>query len=159
MGLSIGVKDNEKALKFYPSPSTIYNISKALIDKNLIFFGHYPYKGLKAELNTSYNNIQDIKCDSAVIDVLKIPSDTTFLAIKFWIMYSNQYQPEIIRLLDENNKVVGFAQPEIIGRSFLRTSFNKNPTQINGYIFANAMGQKIKAVGDTSSCFAELLVQ
>ena len=65
----------------------------------------------------------------------------------------------IISLLDEDNQTIGFAQPEISSRSFLRTSFNKNPTQINGYIFANAMGQKIKAVGDTSSCFAELLVQ
>lgn len=159
LALSIGVKDDEKILQIYPSVTTIYNISEKSIERDLTFFGHYPYKGLRTELKTSFNNIQNIRCDAAVIEIKKIPSDTNFLAIKAWIMYSNQYQPEIIRLLDKDNKIIGFAQPEIIGRSFLRTSFNQNPTQINGYIFANAMGQKIKAVGDTSSCFAELLVQ
>lgn len=159
LALTMGVNDSDNILKIHPSTKHVVDISEKLIERNLIFFGHYPYKGLRTELNTSFNNIQNIKCDSAIIQINKIPTDTNFLAIKFWIMYSNQYQPEIIRLLDEDNKVVGFAQPEIIGRSFLRTSFNNNPTQINGYIFANAMGQKIKAVGDTSSCFSELLIQ
>jgi hypothetical protein len=132
LGLSMGVFVDERLKTIHPDKVKVYTIKNKLIERNI---------------------------GSGLNQNLALSSDNRFNEISFWIEYKNEKKPELIRLVDNSNNIVGFALANQTGHSFFQNKDSKNVTQISGYILSEFVGSKITLVGDNSSCYAELLVQ
>lgn len=159
LALSMQVNDERQIQEIAGPSKSILAIAKPAADLHVGFFGNDPFKGLRSELNTRTPLIRATNCVGKITTIRVLPSDPQFLRIEGEISNpSSQAMSEILKIVDSNHEVIGFALTANLTSSILplKKSLGAN-YQFIGYFLNRRDNQAIEIQPNNGLC--QLILQ
>jgi len=109
LSLELGIKDQDQIIHVFPSSEWALAVVKQSIERNYSVFGRFPFINLREQIGDSTQTKFEHECHGS-LDENSYIDDARFVRIRGWI-YSpdTNSSPELIRILDQEGHVVGFA--------------------------------------------------
>jgi hypothetical protein len=153
LALELNIKDRGQIGHIFPNAEWALSLAEKASTYNLSIFGAYPYLNLREQLGQTNNRIELPACQGALDEILGIDGDTQFKRVSGWIFNpSSQSVPQMIRLLDDQGMVVGYAlsgktRPdvaEVIDRKAIKSGYQ-------GYLLFKHIGRELTLYGESST--------
>lgn len=153
LALELGVKDQGQIVQVFPSSEWALTIAQKPIERNYSIFGRFPLVNLREQIGDSTHTKFEHECRGSVDESYYI-DDARFVRVRGWI-YSpdSSSSPELIRILDQEGHVVGFA---ITGQSrpdvAHAVATSAGSSGFKGYIDSTKADSKLTLQGMGPNC-------
>ncbi len=154
LALEIGVKDEMQLKRLYFDVGALFPISKIPIERNLSIFGNPVIKDVRQLIGAEEVAKFTTKCVGNIDAVAAIDGEANYIGIEGWVFDpSAESVPEIVHVVDEDKKIVGYA---LVGkkRTDIKKSVNNKAkfSGFKGYLLKNAVGKKVILNGINPDC-------
>ena len=157
LALELRIKDQRQIGSIYPSAAAALSFAEKPSADNLSIFGMYPFRDARGQLGTTIRQLALPACQGALDEVEAVDGDTRFVRVRGWMFNpASKSVPQLVRLLDDQGKVVGHALSGAT-RSDVAEAIDKKAIQAGyrGYLLSDQMGKVLILHGENladSSC-------
>lgn len=154
LALELQVKDQKQIRNVFLSVEPVLNITQQASFHNISIFGTYPFLDMKEKLNALIQRpVEEPQCKGYLDSVEVIDGETAFVRVNGWIFDSSkQTVPQVVRFLNNQNHVVGYA---LTGqaRNDAATLIDKKALKAGyrGYLLSGQTGE-LTLQGENPSC-------
>jgi hypothetical protein len=154
LALSLQINDSKVLKSIYPNAEHVLNVARLASQKHLSIFARYPFKDIAQNLGQKSQALSNTACFGAIDRIKPIAKNKHFVRIQGWLYNpSNQSVPRFIRLVSNEQKIVGYA---ISGkrRADLGTAVHSKVLRagFTGYVLSQNSSQPISLQGETPPC-------
>lgn len=158
LALTLGIKDTPAIHFIYPDVKRVSIIAAKAADKKLSIFGLSPFNEVRQALGQIEQKRSSVTCSGELQKLTRITDDSRYYRVRGWLETADTSQePAMIRLLDQQGRVVGFALSGFArADSEQENNFYPLHSSFIGYVQAEQANKNIILNGKKPDC--ELLV-
>ena len=165
LALSLQIHDRQPMRTIYfdkgdNNYKRVLMFAKETLDRNLSIFSRDPYRQILDQWGKPYPVTGVNQCQGEIYQIQIIPEDEHYLRIRGWIADpKSQTVPEIVRFLDQNNRVVGVALTGLpqdklsdqLGKAAGKAGFV-------GYLLADHQGKQVTVQANRPACHIQVMI-
>ena len=153
LALELRIKDQVQVLHIYPSIDTVLPIAEKASAQNLSIFGMYPFRGAREQFGAPARQLVLPACQGSLDAVEIINGDARFVRVAGRMFNPDgKSYPQVIRFLNDQSKVVGYA---LTGQPIpnVADASNKKVLQsgYRGYLLSDQMGAALTLRGESQA--------